>query len=58
VNNTVRNNIAVNNAVLPPASANFGPSFDLNDNNPNCDNNVWLDNQYRTANPPCAGDTP
>ncbi len=57
-NNVVRFNIAVNNAVLPPVSPNFGPTFDLNDNNPNCDNNVWLDNHHNTANPPCAADRP
>ena len=58
VRNTIRNNTAVGNVVLPPASANFGPTFDLLDNNPNCDANVWLDNRYGTAFPPCAGDTP
>ncbi|HEV2758126.1 MAG TPA: right-handed parallel beta-helix repeat-containing protein [Acidimicrobiales bacterium] len=56
--NVVRNNTAVYNAVLPPASTNFGPTFDLLDNNPNCDANVWQDNRYGTAFPPCAGDTP
>jgi parallel beta-helix repeat protein len=56
--NTVRNNTAVGNAVLPPVSQTFGPTFDLLDNNPNCDANVWLDNRYGTAFPPCAGDTP
>ncbi|MCA1692962.1 MAG: right-handed parallel beta-helix repeat-containing protein [Actinobacteria bacterium] len=57
--NTVRNNTAVHNAVLPPASANFGPTFDLLDNNVNCDFNQWRDNIYITAFPPdCAGDRP
>jgi parallel beta-helix repeat protein len=56
--NTVRNNTAIGNVVLPPASANFGPTFDLLDNNPNCDANVWLDNRYGTAFPACAGDMP
>ena len=56
--NVVRNNTAVQNVMLPPASANFGPTFDLLDNNPNCDANVWQDNRYGTAFPPCAGDTP
>jgi parallel beta-helix repeat protein len=58
VSNIVRNNIAVGNVVLPPASANFGPTFDLLDNNPNCDNNLWRDNIYNTVFPACAGDTP
>ena len=58
VRNTVRNNTAVRNVVLPPASQNFGPTFDLLDNNPNCDANVWLDNRYETVFPPCAGDRP
>jgi parallel beta-helix repeat protein len=56
--NIVRNNTAVLNVVLPPASTNFGPTFDLLDNNPNCDANVWLDNRYGTVFPPCAADTP
>ncbi len=56
--NTVRNNTAVGNVVLPPASTNFGPTFDLLDNNPNCDANVWLDNRFGTAFPPCAADAP
>jgi parallel beta-helix repeat protein len=56
--NTVRNNTAQGNVVLPPASANFGPTFDLLDNNVNCDANVWLDNRYGTAFPACAGDMP
>jgi parallel beta-helix repeat protein len=58
VRNTVRNNTAVQNVMLPPASANFGPTFDLLDNNPNCDANVWQDNRYGTVFPPCAADTP
>jgi parallel beta-helix repeat protein len=56
--NTVRNNTAIGNVVLPPASANFGPTFDLLDNNPNCDANVWVDNRYGTVFPACAADTP
>jgi parallel beta-helix repeat protein len=56
--NTVRNNTAVGNVVLPPASANFGPTFDLLDNNPNCDANVWVDNRYGTVFPACAADMP
>jgi hypothetical protein len=27
--------------------------FGLNDNNPNCDANVWIDNQFQTANQGC-----
>ncbi len=56
--NTVRNNTAVGNVVLPPASQNFGPTFDLLDNNPNCDANVWRDNRHGTAFPACAADAP
>ncbi len=58
VRNTIRNNTAVQNVMLPPASQNFGPTFDLLDNNPNCDANVWQDNRYGTVFPPCAGDMP
>ena len=57
VNNVVRNNIAIRNAVLPLLGPAFGPAFDLNDDNPNCDNNVWENNRYITVDPPCAGDT-
>lgn len=56
--NRVLNNTAVQNALLPPASTNFGPTFDLLDNNPNCDANTWQDNRFGTAFPPCAADTP
>jgi parallel beta-helix repeat protein len=55
VNNVVRNNIAVRNALLPLLGPAFGPAFDLNDSNPNCDNNVWRGNRYLTVDPPCAG---
>jgi parallel beta-helix repeat protein len=58
VRNTIRNNIAVNNATTPVVSPNFGPAFDLLDNNPDCDANVWRDNLYNTAFPACAGDLP
>ncbi len=54
-NNRIRNNTAYGNGTLPPVGTAFGPNFDLNDNNPNCDANVWQGNRYRTANPPCAG---
>jgi parallel beta-helix repeat protein len=53
VNNVVRNNTALRNAVLPLVGTGFGPAFDLNDNNPGCDNNVWQGNRYITADPPC-----
>ncbi len=53
VNNVVRNNVAVRNALLPLVGTGFGPAFDLNDNNPNCDNNLWQNNRYQTAEPPC-----
>ena len=53
VNNTVRNNVALRNALLPLLGPAFGPAFDLNDNNPDCDNNVWRNNRYHTAEPPC-----
>jgi parallel beta-helix repeat protein len=56
--NTVRNNTAVQNSLLPIAGPNFGPTFDLLDNNPNCDANVWLDNRFGTAFPACASDAP
>ena len=54
VNNIVRNNAAYRNATLPPVGTAFGPSFDLNDDNPECDNNVWQNNRYLTVDPPCA----
>ena len=52
---TATNNFVVGNAVLPPIEESQlgGPVFDLNDGNPNCDNNTWRGNIYRTANPPC-----
>jgi len=54
VNNIVRNNVAVRNATLPILGPAFGPAFDLNDDNPDCDNNVWQNNTYITVDPPCA----
>jgi parallel beta-helix repeat protein len=56
--NTVRDNTAIQNVVLPVAGPNFGPTFDLLDNNPNCDANVWQDNRFTTAFPACAADAP
>ena len=53
-NNRILNNLAVGNSALPfIPSAVFGPSFDLKDGNPNCDNNIWFANRYRTFNQPC-----
>ena len=52
---TVTDNRSVNNSLLPPIEQSElgGPTFDLLDGNPDCDNNVWLRNSYRTASPPC-----
>ena len=54
LNNRILNNTAVGNSALPfiPSPV-FGPSFDLKDGNPNCDNNTWFGNRYRTFNQPC-----
>lgn len=54
INNIVRNNTAVRNGLLPLLGPAFGPAFDLNDDNPDCDNNVWTNNRYLTVDPPCA----
>jgi parallel beta-helix repeat protein len=56
MNSRVLRNVAVNNNRLPPFGPPplGGPTFDLNDGNPDCDNNVWSGNTYRTANPACA----
>ncbi len=55
LNNRITNNTSYGNAVRPTiASGAFGTAaYDLNDQNPNCDNDFWLGNRYRTANPPC-----
>ncbi|HEV3401784.1 MAG TPA: right-handed parallel beta-helix repeat-containing protein [Acidimicrobiales bacterium] len=55
LNSRVVNNWSVDNNRLPPLGPGplGGPTFDLNDGNPDCDNNVWLRNTYRTANPAC-----
>ncbi|MEP6602770.1 MAG: right-handed parallel beta-helix repeat-containing protein [Spartobacteria bacterium] len=59
LNNTVRNNTAVQNTQRPPIpSQTFGGTFDLFDQNANCDNNIWQDNRYGTVFPSCAADTP
>ncbi|HEX2042829.1 MAG TPA: right-handed parallel beta-helix repeat-containing protein [Acidimicrobiales bacterium] len=55
VDSRVIDNWSVDNNRLPPLGPGplGGPTFDLNDGNPDCDNNVWLRNRYRTANPAC-----
>lgn len=55
LNSRVVDNWSVDNNRLPPIGPGplGGPTFDLNDGNPDCDNNVWLRNRYRTANPAC-----
>jgi hypothetical protein len=55
LNNVIQGNTSVGNAVRPtiPSGAFGTAAYDLNDQNPNCDNNQWLGNRYRTANPPC-----
>ncbi len=47
--NTIRNNVSKNNAVLDAGA------FDLNDANPACDHNVWFGNVWGSGgfNPPC-----
>ena len=55
MSNTIRYNQSVNNGVLPPLNPNNANTFtfDLNDQNADCDANVWFANMYRTARPPC-----
>jgi parallel beta-helix repeat protein len=55
VDNRIVGNESVGNAVLPtiPSGAFGSAAYDLNDQNPNCDNNLWSANRYHTANPPC-----
>lgn len=50
-NNTIRNNYAVQNALLPPLGAAL--RFDLRDTNTNCDNNQWVGNAFQTRNMEC-----
>ena len=52
---TAINNFSVGNNVLPPLEQSElgGPTFDLHDGNPDCDNNLWRANIYRTAHPAC-----
>jgi parallel beta-helix repeat protein len=51
-NNQIRNNVALQNALLPPLNANV-PRFDLRDTNTNCDNNQWVGNVFNTRNMEC-----
>ena len=55
LNDRIVGNTSVDNVVLPTIpSGPFGTAaYDLNDQNPACDNNFWFANRYRTANPPC-----
>ncbi|MCA1683633.1 MAG: right-handed parallel beta-helix repeat-containing protein, partial [Actinobacteria bacterium] len=57
LNNRIVGNTSLFNRAFPPLNVN-NLAVDLRDQNPTCDNNVWLDNRYGTVNPPCAGDTP
>lgn len=50
LSNDITGNIATNNARQAAASA---PRFDLQDDNPSCDANIWANNVYGTANQPC-----
>ena len=54
-NNVIQGNTSVGNAVRPtiPSGAFGNAAYDLHDQNPNCDNNQWFGNRYRTAFPPC-----
>jgi parallel beta-helix repeat protein len=55
LNNVIQGNTSVGNAVRPtiPSGAFGNAAYDLHDQNPNCDNNQWFGNRYRTANPAC-----
>lgn len=55
LNNRITGNVSFGNAVFPTInSPAFGSAaYDLHDQNPNCDANVWFGNRYRTAFPPC-----
>ncbi len=55
LNNVIQGNTSVGNAVRPtiPSAAFGSAAYDLHDQNPNCDNNQWNGNRYRTANPEC-----
>ena len=55
LNNVIQYNTSVGNAVRPtiPSNAFGNAAYDLHDQNPNCDNNQWFGNRYRTAFPPC-----
>jgi hypothetical protein len=47
----IRVAVGSTNNVLTANSAEFNLVFDLEDNNPNCDDNVWEGNEFNTANP-------
>jgi parallel beta-helix repeat protein len=51
----VVNNYAVDNNRLPPIGPGplGGPTFDIQDGSPTCDNNVWFGNTFHTASPAC-----
>lgn len=51
-NNVIRNNYAVQNALLPPINPGVSRA-DLRDTNTNCDNNQWVGNIFRTRNMAC-----
>lgn len=55
LNNRIVGNSATGNVARPtiPSGAFGTAAYDLNDQNPLCDNNTWLSNRYHTANPPC-----
>jgi parallel beta-helix repeat protein len=55
LNNRVVGNTAYGNAAFPtiPSAAFGNAAFDLQDQNVNCDNNVWSANRYHTASPEC-----
>ena len=57
LNNVIQGNTSVGNAARPTITqavfAPTGVAADLHDQNPNCDNNQWFGNRYRTAFPPC-----
>ncbi|HWH34637.1 MAG TPA: right-handed parallel beta-helix repeat-containing protein [Acidimicrobiales bacterium] len=52
--NRVLGNFTGNNGPIPGPG---GPRYDLRDNNPDCDENIWLDNTYLTAFPECTTGT-
>jgi len=53
--NTIETNRAYNNALLPPLSGTVVNAWDLNDQNVDCDADVWSGNVYHTTRLPCSG---